>query len=92
MPYPMPGMTFGDFLERAENVYGVTQRSLPDRQLVGPRGPEPIEWLEREVEGQVVQVVKPKLDDDEPIAPWLMGNLCRRLGLDAADFGYHLED
>jgi hypothetical protein len=89
MAYPFPGVSFGDFMKRVQAEFGVSERRS-DTALNGPRGPVLVVWLEREVDGQTLRVPKPDLEDDRSVAPWVMGNLCRRLDLDKNDFGYHL--
>jgi hypothetical protein len=89
MAYPFPSMSFSGFLEKAKNQFGVSERRS-NTTIIGPRGPVPVVWLERQVGVQVWRVPKPDLADDQTVSPLMMDNLCRRLDLDKNDFGYRL--
>ncbi len=91
MAYPFPGVSFGDWIKDVTTEFGVSEHCSAT-PLDGPRGEVPVVWLEREVDGYVYRVPKPELEDDRPLAPWMMGNLCRRLKLDKNRWGYHLSD
>ena len=86
MPYPfMPMPTFAEFRRTLETKAQCQSRALPKVGLRDEQGNRyPIKYLERQVDGKRVQCVV-AVEDDDVLAPTMMRNICRRLGIDPKD-------
>lgn len=89
MAYPFTKMTrLGEFKERAVRDFGCEIQDLPFA-LVGPDGRTVPQALI--ATGGTNFVVLPlDLAEDDTLSPTVLRNLCRRLGIDISEFGFHL--
>lgn len=83
MPYPMVGMpTAESFAKRAISEFGCTQGNYPVNG-------QPTDYLERKVNGIPHRCPLPD-NKGEVLTPFKLDHLCRRLKIDASNFGLNL--
>ena len=79
--------TLGEFVKRAKQEFGATERSVT---LGGGRGPSTIQVLERR--GSDVNYVPiPTLPSGAILTPTVLRSLCRQLGIPPSEFGLTLD-
>ena len=89
MPYPFfPLPTFAEFRKIVEEKFDCEYKSLPID--VGEESPEIFHYLERKVNGEMIQCVI-FLKDDEVMLPSVIRSTCARLGIDPRDLGIGLD-
>ena len=89
MPYPFaPLLTFSEFRKIVEENSDCEYKSLPIN--VGESSPEIFHYLEREVNGEMIQCVV-FLKDDEVMFWSVIRSTCARLGIDPRDLDIGLD-
>ena len=90
MPYPMiQWPRFLEFRERLVAELDCEWKTLPDSLAIGKGEPEPVNYLERIVDGQTRRYAV-FIPDNERIPPSVIRSICAQLKVDPAAFGLHL--
>jgi hypothetical protein len=90
LAYPfMPFPAFADFKARLESEFGCSFK-IGEDLCDGDGDSQPITYFEREVEGKRVQCVVSVADEQDPVATFLIRDVCKRLKIDPKEFGLDL--
>jgi hypothetical protein len=81
--------TFVDFKSKLETEFGC-RFVIGDDLCDGDGDSQPITFFEREVDGETLRCVVSVTDDQLPVAPTFIRNICGRLRINPKDCGLDL--
>lgn len=84
--------TLADFIQQVVVPPYDCKEAKVEGMLMGPDGKNEILYLTREVEGETLHVIQPILEDDEALNPSMVRNMCNRLQIPTALFGFEFEE